>query len=93
MVIFLLAVIAVGVLLLSDVGRTIIGSLLCLALIAVVLGIIAAACLVAWWAVEHWELQGAVTTILTFGAYALILLFGFRALAERRARKEKNIET
>lgn len=91
MVIFLLAVIAVGVLLLSNVGRTVLGSLLCLALIAVVLGIIAAACLAVWWAVVHWELQGTITTILTFGGYVLILLFGFRVLADRR--KEKKLRT
>ena len=82
MVIFLLAVIAVGVLLLSDVGRTVLGGLGSLAFIALVLGIIAAVGLVAWWAVVHWQLQETIGVALSLLACGL-LLYGFLSLGER----------
>jgi hypothetical protein len=97
MVLFLLAVIAVGVLLLSEAGRTILAAVFFLACVVLILGIIGAACLVAWWAIEHWKLQETLTLGLTLVG-CFILLSGFVAVVDRcrawwTVRKAKDIET
>lgn len=97
MVIFLLAIIAVGVLLLSDVGRAVVSGLIYLAYTFVSYTFKAAAVLALCWAVAHaLEWDGAIGMLKSF-VVLILIAFGYTLLDDwldrRDVRKTKKVQT